>query len=542
MSEGLLHIYTRVSSDQQEDNTSLEQQKKKGISLSERLGYVPKVWNEGVGSSSKDTLDNRPVIVELLSKVRDGYVKHLYVEYTDRLSRNQKTWSTIRFLLEQHNVLLYTGSDTSPIDITDPQDNLILGIMSEISQFDNKVRTQRLHTGKFNRIKEGRWQGGPTPFGYQNTDGYLRENPDESVWVVKIFEWYRDYKSIDKIRDLLLENTVRTRRGNIQWSHGSIQKLLSNTHYSGWYQVINHKTNERHRIDCPRIVNVNLYEEVRTMIEQRSYGQRLKQPNQKKFHLCTDLIFCSCGEKMRRMMNGKKWEYRCVSKMKNYKLPDHQKIVCYNKNGLNGDVVDEYVWNNVVDILSKSNLFKDIIKTDVMDTRSKKKSDTDIKNLKTQIRKSESEILKINHVIGNLSSVQVMGEGDENIDLTIDSLTQKRDELRSKLVDLSKELSDTETNSKWVSWVKEFGRRIDEISKMSDPVEQNDFLKGVINRIDVSFNEDTEKHQILNIRFILPFVDDDLEWKDPSKKSKGYRLIDGKWTESIDVSSSLKKV
>ena len=87
MEKNVLHIYTRVSSDQQEDNTSLDQQRRKGISISESLGFDHKVWNEGVGSSSKDTLDNRPIIVDLLQSVKDGYVKHLYVEYTSFISK-----------------------------------------------------------------------------------------------------------------------------------------------------------------------------------------------------------------------------------------------------------------------------------------------------------------------------------------------------------------------------------------------------------------------------------------------------------------------
>ena len=542
MEKNVLHIYTRVSSDQQEDNTSLDQQRRKGISISESLGFDHKVWNEGVGSSSKDTLDNRPIIVDLLQSVKDGYVKHLYVEYTDRLSRNQNTWSTIRFLLKQNDVLLYTGSDTSPIDISNPQDNLILGIMSEISQFDNEVRTQRLHTGKFNRIKEGKWQGGPTPYGYETEDGYLSVNEEESKWVTKIFEWYFEYKSVDKIRDLLLENTVRTRRNNIVWSHGSINKLLTNTHYNGSYSITNHRTKETITVDCPRIVSEGLYDEVQLLLNKRSYRTRIKQPNKKRFHLCTDLIVCGCcGTSMNRMMNGLKWEYRCTSKQKNYKLPKDDQIHCENKNGLNGETVDQYVWDTVVEVLKKSHLFKDIIKLDVMDNQSKKKSETELKQLNTQIRHTEKEISKMNKVIGDLSSVKLLGEGDENIDITIQSLTEKRNELRMKVVELGKDVSNTESNSKWVDWVKEFGKRIDQLSKIDDPKNQNDFLKGVVDKIEVTKTHQNNKYQILNIHFKLPFVDDRFEWKDVSKKSKGYSISDGDFTKLIDVSSMLKK-
>ena len=90
----VLHIYTRVSSQiQQDEGTSLKTQKEIGIELSEKLGMNYKVHNEGGMSSSKDTLENRPVLLNILKLMDSGEIKHLYVWNTDRLSRNQITWS-----------------------------------------------------------------------------------------------------------------------------------------------------------------------------------------------------------------------------------------------------------------------------------------------------------------------------------------------------------------------------------------------------------------------------------------------------------------
>ena len=110
-----------------------------------------------------------------------------------------------------------------------------------------------------------------------------------------------------------------------------------------------------------------------------------------------------------------------------------------------------------------------------------------------------------------------------------------------KVVELGKDVSNTESNSKWVDWVKEFGKRIDQLSKIDDPKNQNDFLKGVVDKIEVTKSDQNNKYQILNIYFKLPFVDDRFEWKDVSKKSKGYSISDGDFTKKIDVSSMLKK-
>ena len=144
MSKEILHIYTRVSTDSQEDNTSLKQQRDRGERLAKSLGFKAQVWNEGSASSSKDDFENRPILTELMGLITSGQVKHLYAEYQDRLSRNTKTWGAIRYALRDNDVLFYSQSDPNPVDLTDPTDELIFGVLSEISQFDNRMREMRL--------------------------------------------------------------------------------------------------------------------------------------------------------------------------------------------------------------------------------------------------------------------------------------------------------------------------------------------------------------------------------------------------------------
>ena len=93
-----LHIYTRVSTGvQEEKGTSLSSQKEGGISYSNKHGFKYKVWNEGSQSSSKDDLDNGPVLTQLLHEVDEGNIKHIYVYNPERLSHNQNTWGFIRY-------------------------------------------------------------------------------------------------------------------------------------------------------------------------------------------------------------------------------------------------------------------------------------------------------------------------------------------------------------------------------------------------------------------------------------------------------------
>jgi DNA invertase Pin-like site-specific DNA recombinase len=78
--QNTLHIYTRVSTkSQMEDGVSLETQLEEGIKKQKSLGLeYYQLWNEESASSDKETLENRPVMRELLESVDDGQIKHLY--------------------------------------------------------------------------------------------------------------------------------------------------------------------------------------------------------------------------------------------------------------------------------------------------------------------------------------------------------------------------------------------------------------------------------------------------------------------------------
>ena len=73
---------------------NIDGSKADSIEISDKLVKLKinhKIWDEGSQSSFKDDLDNRGVLLELLSEVDKGKIKNLYVFNTDRLSRTQKS-------------------------------------------------------------------------------------------------------------------------------------------------------------------------------------------------------------------------------------------------------------------------------------------------------------------------------------------------------------------------------------------------------------------------------------------------------------------
>ena len=541
-----LHIYTRVSSSiQQEEGTSLETQQELGLERATKLGLDHRLWNEGGQSSAHDDLANRPVLSELLGLVDDGLVKHLYVWNADRLSRNLNTWGMIRFKLIKNEVTLHTP--TGEQILSDPATNMMLGIMSEISLYDNQIRTERFRLGRLKRIRAGGWMGGPPPYGYMLVDSQLVPKDDEKSWVKFIFENYASGMSVDDIRTELLNNGVVTRRGNSVWSHGSINALLTNTHYGGFYNYRDTKSGETIRVNCPSILNPSLILSSKESMEKRSYrgigNKRTKTSVKKYTYLLTELLFCThCGCRFGGHLKTRQTSYyECLQKTGKFKNTETDRFVdCGSSRNLRIDTTDHVVWDTVVDILSNSHLFKERVKQETLGGRSLKKSTSDIKTTQKGIDRFSDEIAKVTDSIVNLNTERLIGNlGHRDIERVVKNLEKHRLKLETEKEDLVREMKQESQNLVWVDWLKEFGKRVDDLRDRSLTIEEKKrFLEGVVERIDVKL-VNTQTHEI-KITFAFPYVGDSLVKETKKGKSSETNVKGGSKTKRVRV-NLLKK-
>lgn len=535
----VLHIYARVSTESQEDNTSLANQQEKGRNLAEQLGLDYQIWNEGAASSSKDNLDNRPVLKSLLKEISDGHVRHLYAEYTDRLSRNQQTWAAIRYTIKDNDVLYYSGTDSTPVDLTDPTDNLLFGILSELASFENDQRTRRLHTGKFNRVKEGKWLGGPALFGYRvASDKTLEIEPTEAKWVKIAHEYVAQGKTMRDIRELFRENFVRTRRGNMVWSLGSIEKMLQNTHHGGHYVVTDHRENKTYRIDCPPIVSKELKQSVDNYFANRSPKKPIRASRQKQTYLLQNFLFCGCDcdETKWRVKNVKntpdKQVYYCPSREEAYRStkPNHQ--TCDGLKSVRIAQTDDAIWETVITVMSASNLFRETVKESALKEGSLQADEKQIKRLKRNLKDRERELKKTTEGIGVLQGRLLVQDSKDELLAAVNSLEVSRENLRNEIDGLRTTLEHSEKGKKWVDWVGDFKTKMDSLRNETNVEARLEFLNDVVEKVLVRTIDKKANLIELDVRFKLPYVGDALNWNSDNK-SDGYELVEG--------SKSLKK-
>ena len=194
------NVYCRVSTKDQIENTSLDNQKELGIEYvtknhPNKFKYII-VWREE-GKSGDDFLDDDTIgeVVkrELLNILIDSWkkrlVKNIWVYDLSRLSRNDDTSNLLKSIIYKNGIDLYLNNQKYNFD--NKMDKLLFGVLSLVNEFENHQRFEKGLMGKRINLDKGKWWGGTVPIGLKTDEnGRLVEDEYKSKWVKKIFNWY----------------------------------------------------------------------------------------------------------------------------------------------------------------------------------------------------------------------------------------------------------------------------------------------------------------------------------------------------------------
>lgn len=526
------------------DGTSLDSQLKFGKQKAKSLGMEFEHHDERSASSSKDHLDNRPVIRELLARISEGEIKHIYIYSLDRLSRNTTTSTFIRETLRKNGCTLYTN--TNETNLESHEQNLLFGIISEISQYENMLRKERLNHGKRVKARQGYWMGGPTPFGYKKSKtNQLILDKEQSEWVERIFKWYSQGLSPKRIKHKL-DGNVLTNRGNPIWSYGSVEAILKNSHPNGSYVYYEKE------IKCPRIVDQETWDKVQIRLSKKKsiYGNNRKNHD----YPLRELMTCGhCGEVL--WGSSKKYSedktllsYRCSSQNKNWKKSSKDGDWTRSNNCQNNVSMDcvrtiEVIWVTLINILRLSNQEREIFKKTLLKqkNRSQKSKETAIKKLTSTIDKTKETISLIEEKIVEKEVQKISSrEKAKSIQSFIDKLELEFHKVSLELITYENELLILENDSLWIDWVNDYQDNIDRLEKIEGEDRISE-IKRYVEKIDVFFNPETRKHR-LDLKLRIPIVKDDLKWNNGSNKSKGYSVVQGTNQTMVELDNHARNI
>ncbi len=154
-------IYTRVSSKDQEDNTSLESQKRYCEEYAERKKLLVVEYFGGTHESAKT--DERQELKRMLLFVKRRKISNILVFKVDRFSRSGAGGISLAEELRQGGHAIH--SVTEPGDSFSPSGSFNQNMRLLMSKYENDVRKERCEVGIREHLQKGYWMG-TVPFGY----------------------------------------------------------------------------------------------------------------------------------------------------------------------------------------------------------------------------------------------------------------------------------------------------------------------------------------------------------------------------------------
>ena len=541
--DSTLHIYTRVSTVTQADKgTSLDSQQQLGLKKAKELKFDHEIWNEGGKSSHHDDIQGRPKLYELFQAIKAGDVKHIWVYDQSRLSRNDQVASILRYEFNKQGVTLYTKD--GKFDLSSPSDKLLKQMLDAVAEFENSVRAERSRIGKLMKVKAGFWHGGPPPFGYDLIHGKLVEKKDESKWVKLIFKQALKGVPVAQIKRELDSNGVLARRGGL-WTLGSIESLMTNTHYLGRYVFTDSVSGESVEVKCPVIVDEVTWNSINLARKRKASRKDQQNATVKNFYLLRDFMVCGhCGRKMAGRIKPSKSEYMyyCPNKERAWAKDGESKTHyqrgtgCGFDRAMNIQITDKLVFDTVVQLHKDSSILKEEVRKRIFAEKGIKQisSEAEMKGYEKQHRILQRELSNLQESIGHLEANRILKRMDDKaFKSAMDRLNEQADLYKTDITNLRLKLRGETEKKEWVDWVGMFGEEIKEKAKLTDEQRQL-YLQGLIEKIECRFLPKTRDHE-LEIHFKHPIVGDKLKWNDPKVKAKGYKLLEGSKTTQIRV-------
>ena len=225
-------IYTRISTEYQEDGHSPEEQLRRCQAYAEMEGHEVVAHYHDTGSGSG--FEHRPNYLEMMSKAsKEWRVVVIYkLDRIHRSLRNHVLWMDELRTLECDFI-----STEERVDTSTPQGRFFIQIMASYAEMERETISSRVKMGLEGARRSGRWIGVP-PYGYKMDDTFTesghRKNPGvlipvetEADVVKTILKLHVEgYKLSEIITQLVLDQSY-TRSGTLVWNRSTVKAVLN---------------------------------------------------------------------------------------------------------------------------------------------------------------------------------------------------------------------------------------------------------------------------------------------------------------------------
>jgi DNA invertase Pin-like site-specific DNA recombinase len=289
-------LYMRVSSEEQaRHGYSLEAQYEALTDFCKQNNHVVLGVYRDEGVSGKKPFIKRPAMIQLLQDVETIKPDMILFTRLDRWFRNVKEYYRVEDILQRNHV--YWKSISEEYDTSTASGRLYVNVRLAIAENEADRTGERIKDIQGQKIAQGLWLGGRTPFGYTlSEDNHLIF--DDNIHILR-----------EAIDYYLMHQALKTTVRHINDAHGTnftynrLKWAFSQPTLKGEY-----RGNPNF---CEPLVTPEEFDRLQDLLKRNNIKY-----NTKRIYLFTGLLKCPhCGKNMGGVSNGEKDKrikyYRC---------------------------------------------------------------------------------------------------------------------------------------------------------------------------------------------------------------------------------------
>ena len=532
-----VYTYKRVSTAMQIDGYSLDAQRSRMKAYADFNDYEIVGEYEDAGKSGK-SIEGRMQFRQMMEDVKSGKdnISYVLVFKLSRFGRNAADVLSTLQVMQDFGVNLICVEDG--IDSSKDAGKLMISVLSAVAEIEREnIRVQTME-GRIQKAREGKWNGGFAPYGYQLVNGKLEINEEEAVAIRTIYDQYVNTDIGSNGISKYLENhgirKIQRQNGkNPLFDAHLVRLILKNPVYCGKIAYGRRKTekvhgtrNEYHLVEQDNFLLVDgLHEAIipedvwnaaqAKLIAQAKKYEHVNKGKNERTHLLSGIVKCPiCGAGMygnksiKYKKDGTKYKDFFYYGCKHRGMQRGHK--CDYRKQIREELLDAAVAEVIVKLVSNPHfaaMMQEKINMKVDTTA----IDQEITNYEKQLRQDYAIKSKLIEEIDNLNPDDrhyIRRKAD--LDDRLYRMYDKIEELESQLMDARAKKTSIEAEKITGDNIYKVLIYFDKLYFAMNDVERRQLIEALIAEIQIYEERKPNGQWLKSIRFKLPIIENDL--------------------------------
>ena len=533
-----VYIYTRVSTTIQIEGYSLDAQKARMKAFAEYNDYEIVGEYEDAGKSGK-SIEGRAEFNRMLEDIKSGKdgVSFVLVFKLSRFGRNAADVLSTLQVMQDFGVNLVCVEDG--IDSSKDAGKLMISVLSAVAEIEREnIRVQTME-GRIQKAREGKWNGGFAPYGYQLENGQLIINEEEAKAIRIIFDQYvHTTTGANGLAKYLANHGIyKIQRQNGKsplFNAALIRKIIKNPVYCGKIAYGRRKTEKVHGtrneyklveqddyllVDGlhEAIIPEDLWHEaqVKALAQAKKY-ERIDRGNETKIHLLSGIVKCPiCGAGMygnksiKHKPDGSKYKDFYYYGCKHRTMTRGHK--CDYKKQIHEELLDDAVAEVIVKLVSNPKFAA------MMQEKINMQVDTtvieqEIETYKKQLRQSYAVKSKLMEEIDSLDpDDKHYVKRKSDLDARLYKMYDKIEDIENQLTAARAKKMAIEADKLTADNIYKVLIYFDKLYSAMNDLEKRQLMETLISEIQVYEERQPNGQWLKSIKFKLPIIEEDMD-------------------------------